>query len=283
VQAVYGQWFPWLLMLDPSWTAAHRASIFPPEADLADLRRAAWDTYLAVSPVFDQVFDLLRSEYEQAVEEAPVGRAEGLTRPQQGLAEHLVALYLRGTIPLEGPDSLLARLLGRASVLVRGHALAYVGQMLQAQQDRVPGEIVLRLQKLWESRMDAARAAPDLADHEEELAQFGAWFASGKLEGGWAVRQLLGLLELTGKVTNTSKVVERLKASMDTMPYEVVACIAALVARERGAITILGWGQDAQQILSRIVGGPDPRARDGALDLLDTFDLQPVADLVRWR
>src|SRR5205807_9397337 len=29
VQAVYGQWFPWLLMLDPSWAAAHREEIFP--------------------------------------------------------------------------------------------------------------------------------------------------------------------------------------------------------------------------------------------------------------
>ena len=66
------------------------------------------------------------------------------------------------------------------------------------------------------------------------------------------------------------------------MPYQVVQCIASLVATERGAITILGWGQDAQQMLSRIVGASDPRARGVALDLLDTFDLQPVTELIRW-
>ena len=52
--------------------------------------------------------------------------------------------------------------------------------------------------------------------------------------------------------------------------------------RQRGAITILGWGPDAQQMLSRIVASSDPRARDVALDLLDTFDLQPVTELIRW-
>jgi hypothetical protein len=280
VQAVFGQWFPWLLMLDPAWAAGHRAAIFPPDAALDHLRQAAWDTYLAVSPVFDQVFDLLSSDYERAA--SSLVPDNGLTRPQQGLAEHLVALYLRGRVPLEGPGSLLAGFFEKASPSQRAHALAWVGQMVQGQQDRIPGEIIRRLQQLWESRLSAARQAADPAAHAEELAQFGTWFASGKFDGPWAVDQLLTLLKLTGRVGNTSKVVERLKTSMDTMPYEVAQCIAVLVANERGAITILGWGQDAQQMLSRIVGGSDARARDIALDLLDTFDLQPVTELIRW-
>jgi hypothetical protein len=77
-------------------------------------------------------------------------------------------------------------------------------------------------------------------------------------------------------------VVERLKTYMDTMPYEVAQSIALLVANELDSITILGWGKDAQQILGRIVGGTDARARDIALDLLDAFDLQPVSELIRW-
>jgi hypothetical protein len=154
--------------------------------------------------------------------------------------------------------------------------------MVQGQQDRIPGDVIRRLQQLWESRFSAAQQAEDPAAHAEELAQFGIWFASGKFDGPWAVDQLLTLLKLTGRVGNTSKVVDRLKTYMDTMPYEVAQCIAVLVANERGAITILGWGQDAQQMLSRIVGGSDARARDIALDLLDTFDLQPVTELIRW-
>ncbi|HEY2668335.1 MAG TPA: thioredoxin domain-containing protein [Actinomycetota bacterium] len=279
VQAVFGQWFPWLLMLDPAWAAARRWAIFPAEATLDHLRQAAWDTYLAVSPVFDQVFELLSSEYEQAASSIVVDT--GLSRPQQGLAEHLVAVYLRGRVPLEGPASPLATFLEHASSSQRAHALAWVGQMVQG-QDRIPSEIVHRLQRLWESRLSAAQQAADPAAHAEELAQFGVWFSSGKFDGPWAVAQLFAVLELTGRVGNTSKVVERLKTYMDTMPYEVARCIAVLVANERGAITILGWGQDAQQMLSRIVGGSDARARDIALDLLDTFDLQPVAELIRW-
>jgi hypothetical protein len=279
VRAVFGQWFPWLFMLDPAWAAAQRGAIFPAEAALDHVRQAAWDTYLAVSPAFDQVFELLSSEYDRAA--SSVVPDSGLSRPQQGLAEHLVALYLRGRVPLEGPASPLARFFENASSSQRAHALAWVGQMVQG-QDRIPSEIVHRLQRLWESRLSAAQQSADPAAHAEELAQFGIWFASGKFDGPWAVGRLLALLRLTGRVGNTSKVVDRLKTYMDTMPYEVAQCIAVLVANERGAITILGWGQDAQQMLSRIVGGSDARARDIALDLLDTFDLQPVTELIRW-
>ncbi len=284
VQAVFGQWFPWLLMLDPAWAASQGGAVFPAEPSQDHLRQAAWDTYLAVSPVFDQVFELLSPDYERAAQS--LVDDDGLTRPQQGLAEHLVALYLRGRIPLEASSaeraSLLARFFDNASGLLRAHALAWVGQMIHGQQDRIPSEILRRLQHLWENRVAAARQGGDVGAHAEELAQFGTWFASGKFEGPWSLTQLLELLKLTGRVGNTSKVVERLKTYMDAMPYEVVQCIAVLVANERGAITILGWGQDAQQMLSRIVGGSDARARDMALDLLDTFDLQPVAELIRW-
>jgi uncharacterized protein YyaL (SSP411 family) len=280
VQAVFGQWFPWLLMLDPAWAADHRGAVFPAEATLDHLRQAAWDSYLAVSPVFDQVFELLSSDYERAA--SSIVPDDGLTRPQQGLAEHLVALYLRGRLPLEDPDSVLVGFFEKASSFQRAHALAWVGQMVQGQQDRIPIEVIRRLQQLWESRLAVAQQADNPDAHAEELAQFGIWFTSGKFDGPWAVAQLLTLLKLTGRVGNTSKVVDRLKTYMDTMPYEVAQCIAVLVANERGAITILGWGQDAQQMLSRIVGGSDARARDIALDLLDTFDLQPVTELIRW-
>ncbi|HEU5003715.1 MAG TPA: thioredoxin domain-containing protein [Actinomycetota bacterium] len=288
VRAAYGQWFPWLLMLDPTWAIGHRDAIFGAgeandegeDGAGSDARSVAWDSYVARTSVFDQVFDLLADDYRRAIDS--IAPDEMLTRPRQGLVEHLIGLYLRGRIPLQG--SPLGDFFDRAPADHRAYAMSYIGQMLGNQEiERVPGEILGRLMKLWESRVAAAGAAAAEPHYADELAVFGAWFASGRFESGWAVRQLSALLSLTGRVGNTSKVVERLKAEMDAMPYEVTTCIAALVASEVGAITILGWGKDAQQILSRIVGGSDPRARDIALDLLDTFDLQQVAELVRWR
>jgi uncharacterized protein YyaL (SSP411 family) len=287
VQAAFGQWFPWLLMLDQPWAAAHRGAIFPRgqvedgEGRAGSLRQAAWDTYLAMTPVFDQVFELLAAEYRTAV--ASLTPDTPLTRPQQGLAEHLMGLYLRGRVALDGPDPLLGEFFARAPQAQRAHALAYIGQMLRNQQEgRVPGEILARLQALWQHRLAEAQAAADVEAYAEELATFGHWFASGTFEAAWALRQLAALLQLTGRVAATAKVVEGLKPYMESMPLEVVQCIAALAAREWSAITILGWGQDAQQILSRIVGSSDDAARSLALDLLGTFDLQPIKELVRW-
>ncbi|HLI56428.1 MAG TPA: hypothetical protein VKY26_05270, partial [Actinomycetota bacterium] len=264
---------------DPDWAVAHAGTIFAPGGSdrASELRQAAWDTYLARTPVFDQVFELLTSEYQRAV--GALSGEDELTRPQQGLAEHLMQLYLRGRVSLDG---LFGAFFERAPEAQRAHALAYIGQLLRNQQEgRVPGEILLRLQRLWEHRLAAAGAAGG-DGFADELSTFGHWFASGKFEAAWALNQLAQLLQLTGRVAATSKVVEGLKPHMESMPLEVVQCIAALVARERGAITILGCGQDAQQILSRIVGSSHAEARNLALDLLDAFDLQPVRELVRW-
>jgi hypothetical protein len=49
IRSVYGQWFPWLVLLDPQWASAHVPNIFPQNKPLRDLRDAAWDT--SVSPI----------------------------------------------------------------------------------------------------------------------------------------------------------------------------------------------------------------------------------------
>ena len=68
IRAVYGQWFPWLASIDNEWARHVASRVFSPdEADLV-YWDAAWNTYLAMCPAYDDVADMLISQYSLAVD-----------------------------------------------------------------------------------------------------------------------------------------------------------------------------------------------------------------------
>ena len=68
VRTVYGKWLPWLILLDERWVVANITRILPRAPELAELRDAAWDTYVSWCPPFDPVYAVLQHEYEAVVE-----------------------------------------------------------------------------------------------------------------------------------------------------------------------------------------------------------------------
>ncbi|MGH2770743.1 MAG: hypothetical protein ACRDJF_09525, partial [Actinomycetota bacterium] len=284
LRAVYGAWLGWLLLLDSQWMKARVPILFPEDETYRHLRKSAWDAYLSFSPSYDHVFELLKPDYENAVDRlAELDSPPALERHDQRLAEHLITLYVRRRIELDDPSGLLARFFVNASSPVRAYALEYVGRLLQTQSDTIPSEVLGRLMKLWENRLAAASgaAAPSSGPGEPaELAAFGSWFTSGKLPNSWALEQLVSMLRRTGAVTATKQVVERLRTVSASMPARAVEALGHLVRQESHGIRILGWSQEASAMLAAVASGEDPEARGAALDLLDIFDLHRIEDLI---
>src|SRR6202011_402226 len=46
VRAVYGQWLPWLALLDRRWVTTHLGTIFPSDPASRTYWDAAWETYI---------------------------------------------------------------------------------------------------------------------------------------------------------------------------------------------------------------------------------------------
>ncbi|MCH8327761.1 MAG: hypothetical protein IID15_04455, partial [Candidatus Marinimicrobia bacterium] len=92
VRAVYGQWFPWLCLLDPRWTAEHADTIFADENQHESMWTAAWSSYISYCPAYNDVFHILRSFYAKAVEELPEceGDEDHIRDPAHRLAEHIM-------------------------------------------------------------------------------------------------------------------------------------------------------------------------------------------------
>src|SRR5439155_16744195 len=105
MKSVYGRWFPWLVVLDPSWAASAVDRIFPLAPMDALLFDAAWYTYVSYSGALRDPARLLTRQYQAAA--ARIGaksriRVRSLRSPAVALGEHLLVLYGRGEIALAG-------------------------------------------------------------------------------------------------------------------------------------------------------------------------------------
>lgn len=271
IRAVYGRWFPWLVLLDHDWAVAHVSEIFPSDELLHDWRDAAWETYIIFCAPYDSVFDVLLDEYSRTVEHIGAPDRKAATRPanpKEHLAEHLMVLYWRGKLSLDESDGLLAQFYTKADDTLRGHALSFVGRSLPDRTATVPAEIIEKLKILWERRLVAAQAAIPLIAHAAELVAFGWWFVSARFNDAWAIAQLTEVLKLVGKVELDHMVVERLSLLAVDMPRQVVECLRLMIEGDKEGWGILGWREYARTILTTAIQSPNAEARQVSVDLV---------------
>ncbi|MGQ4647850.1 hypothetical protein [Lyngbya aestuarii] len=266
IRSVYGQWFPWLMLLDGDWATQNVAKIFPHDEALSDLRSAAWESYIRYCSAYDNVFDLLHEEYSYAVERSNI--ACGDKQLTESLAEHLMTFYWRGKLHLDEPRGLLALFYTESSDVIRGYALKFVGRSLRNTKEAIEPQILNRLQLLWERRLQAAHAATLPASYTNELAAFGWWFASAKFEDSWAIAQLTEVLQLVGQAEPEHLVFERLAALADKMPESTVECLKLIIEKDQKGWGIYSSHDEIKSILATAIQGSNDTARQSAIELV---------------
>ena len=100
VRSVYGQWFPWLVLLDHNWAATRAEVIF--DRSNQEMWSASWGAYITFNRPYDDVFPVIEEQYRQAVETMTLEAAEtrwvgSRDTPEERLAEHVMVLYWRGS------------------------------------------------------------------------------------------------------------------------------------------------------------------------------------------
>lgn len=283
IRAVYGRWFAFMLMLDNRWASAAVERIFPRDPGSDPLRDAAWEAHVSFSNPYDHLLTVIEDEYKRGVE--LVGRfaerPENTVSPENRLAEHLMVYYLRGKLALDR-NGLIGRFFAGAPDALRYHALSFIGRSLKNQEGMLPRDVAMRIQALWERRLQEATAAGDVTGHQMELSAIGWWFASGKLETSWSLRQLMKVLELDLTVEPATAVITRLKELEPSFADVKVRALARILAREQDSVNLVAWAEDARAILNEAIGSGDDDARATALNLLSFFDVQELEELVRW-
>jgi len=264
IRAVYGQWLPWLVLLDKDWITENLGRIFPAGAQLEALGGAVWDTYVVLNKVYDNVFDILSPLYFWAVDRlGSESRIKShLGDPDQALARHLMMRYWQGKLDLHDPEGILRRFYSKAPDIVRGHAIAFIGRSLKDTSGQIPDGILQRLRELWEWRLSEAADADG-----EEVAAFGWWFISEAFDDEWLVANLREALRRVGKTEPAHMVVERLAHIADSFPLAAVECLSHMVRGDEEGWGLHMWRDNAKAILATALASDNLEAREAAQTL----------------
>lgn len=280
IRSVYGQWFPWLLLLDSDWAAENVARIFPCEESLRNFRDAAWEAYINYCSPYDDVLELLKEEYGRAVEligTTPSERRK-FSDPDKRLAEHLMTYYFRGKLNLDESGGLLNLFYRKASDSLCGYAIEFVGRSLRKAEKDVSSEVLDRLKILWIRRIDIVRSAETSISHAAEISAFGWWFASGKFEDAWAIEQLKEALKQSSRIESDFLVVERLSSLATIFPASVVECLDLIIRSDEKGWHFSGWREQTRTIITAVLQSSDEMARETAEDLINYLGTQGHLD-----
>jgi hypothetical protein len=234
VRAVYGAEFHRLAQLSNAWAAGAASRIFPPGDADRELWEAAWDAYLdPLVPITSDACALLSDQYRLAVDRLGTGTgngtgtggSDGANRRDVRLGHHLITRYLAGEITLSSSNggaagNLIDAFYARASTAVRAEMTRYLGWHLLDPGTRADAGVLSRLTRLWERRLAAASPSAD----KDELVWFGDWFASGRFDADWSLRQLARVITLTGEAKPDILVLRRL-AEIAPAPARTQLCL----------------------------------------------------------
>ena len=274
VRRIYGEYLPWLMLLDRSWVEHLLPRMLPDDPTLTYLRDAAWETYLIRCEPYDAAFELLEGYYRAAVARLEPDQPE--TREaraaQEALGLHLISFYIRGKLPLDGQDSTLWHFFGRAPATPRADVIGTIGHDLRSASAQFDADTISRLRALWESRLNAASAAHDAVALEEELAQFGSWFASGLFDAEWSLQAFERTLDLaSGRVIYWKGVCQRLDPLASGYPRTVVACLTRMADRDSEGWQVDGHAEEIRTVLRAVLSSNDGEARKMARDLINSL------------
>lgn len=271
VRAVYGQWFPWLVLLDPAWSELNSDVIFPSESNLKYLRQAAWNTYLRFSNPNDNTFELLRGQYSYSVDQiksSSTSEERSLARLDARLAEHLMVFYWRGKLNFGDSDSLIERFFDLSSNELKADAIGFVGRVAIDHEGEISEETMNRLTSLWEQRLSSIIESDVPAAHGSELKAFGWWFRSPRFDSQWAIDQLLTVLPMTQSIECDREVARRLSELNTEFPSETVQALQLMFNGDSEGWRMGLWREYARTILEGSLASGDTDAAKIAENLI---------------
>ena len=176
--------------------------------------------------------------------------------------------YWHGELDLQDPDGLLSFFFESVPSTPRAHALESVGRMLQNNKNDFSKEVIQRLKRLWDDRLNAAREAGEPSIHQDELAAFGWWFASGRFNDEWALNRLIETIELGRQIEDKKQVVERLATLAVVIPNPAARALRVMV-ENASYLDVYLYSDEAKQVLQSLLASDSSEAEESARRTID--------------
>jgi hypothetical protein len=273
IRSVYGNHLTVLALLDGTWLEANLSRILPLDDLLYPFFRAAWSSFIVFNQPNTTLLKLLTPCYRKAIQHLgkDIIPRNAVRSPEDALAEHLMAYYWRDELDFGGIDQLLDDFYVLASGKVRGHAIWYIGISVPGWKEEAPPEVYLRLQRLFDKRLEAAMNAATPEMFSSELANFSFWFTSDKFDERWSIETLLAALRLCKKTASEMDVVKRLAEICPRYPAECVSCLRLMFEGDSEASMVIGVEEHARALLRQALHSDHADAANSAKRLIENL------------
>ena len=271
IRAIYGHWFPQLMVLGKKWAEEKTDIIFPStNKNMNDFMCAAWDSYIKFCNVYDNVFQLLRDKYSWAIDRMKnqserKGRDEDV---DEQLARHLVVMYTRRV--LSCADELWQKFWEEAPDRIRKEAIEFIGRMLRDPSNSFEVETIKKLCDLLEDRLKKIEAIDEKERSGEEFTAFGWWFECEVIEEEWLLEQLERVLILTkGRIDWGHKVVERLNKMFEKHPKKVLVVLRKMSDGDYEGWSMISNKEVYEDVLRRALKSENSEVKSCADDFVN--------------
>jgi len=249
IRAVYGEKLSTLVWLDKNWVDENQDNIFPEGEDSKEHFDSAWDTFITFNRAFDVLFNILKKQYQRAIEEIGL-HTDGhhhLENPEQSLSQHLILFYCRDLIQLD--DSLLIDFYSKADLSLRAEVIDFIGRVSKNDKE-IPQKVIDRFVNLFEVRLKFIKTNPG---EVQEFKEFSWWVASGKYEDKWVLEKLSEILELGCDMEGDHLIIEKFKEIVTNFPKEVITCLQKMVENDKKGWGVLTWADELKIIIKSVL------------------------------
>ncbi len=250
VRSVYGRWMPWLLPLNREWFQSKKELILPIDEALQDYWAAAWDANILFNQPYTNVFRELKNHYSLAIDRIEVSDDGKADKTDERLVEHIIALFLYGEFELN--SDILTKLYFKLDLRLKKRALDMIGRGLANEKHAPDPGIVKRSISFWNFRIEECKKLKEPKERIE-LAEFGWWLKSGRLDDEWSLDQTIEVLNLCNFITPDHMVMERLLELVDKYPVKVAEVLRLMVDYRVTDYGFYGWLEEAKILLPKLL------------------------------
>jgi hypothetical protein len=258
VRVVIGKWLPWLEVLDRGWLIRKLQNILPKGQGSERLYKACWNTYLLWNSPYNNIFEIIQSEYSYSLKTFSFQEDSKQTyTPERRWIEHIMLYYVRGLTPLG--DSLIDEFYKIAPIKFRKYVIEFLGRTLR-DNEALEEPFLTRLTQLIDKRLAKA-------DDFSEFEEFGWWFASKSFDVDWKLSVLLQILPWLKKMQSHRFVLNELERLANPKPSEVLRALKYLAEMQSEFAANYSLKESAKKILPIIFNLQDSKVHNQAIEL----------------
>ena len=270
VHSVYGAYFTQLHYLDPKWTEKNLLRIFLPMEEDNQYWKAAWDAYILWSSLYQETYKILVPQYQRGLRW--LGHHEfdveyfG-TSPDNRLAQHVMAAYLRGLTDFTDDNQPLVLLFHYASDEVRSQVVFWLSQVLDNEKPKEGDDLWNKCWDLWQHRVEEAENE-DSSKNSMEISNYLRWLKSCPLEFETLYPLLLKSVKYFHIGYHMILLSKYIAKHSENYPLETITIMREMVIRRKES----WWSpeeEDEERILRYAMLSKVPEARDIAVEIIN--------------